>query len=1145
MALNPQIEYSANASATHKYSFTFPYFKESEIEVTVDNVIQDQSTKYTFPTATEIQFTSGNAPTAGKTIRIYRYTDVDNLKAIFAAGSSIRATDLNNNFDLVLSGAQDRVVTSKIVDDAVTSAKLDTNIDIAGTFDVTGATTLDSTLDVTGASDLSSTLNVDGAATFQDNVTINADNKTFTIENQAGDDKFTVDTDNGNTVIVGTLNAQSAVDFDNNLNIDGTLTVDGTSTLTGAVSAPAGVTGNITGNVTGNVTGDLTGKASHLADAASVTNSEQTGHTANDTTYYTTAASDARYYNIGSTEEIISSETWVSDDASIATTKAVDNRVVNLVDEVGGFVPIVDESKFPATNPDINSDGGTIVSVGTLTASYTPSSGTVTIPASTLTNLSNDLTITGCGTTVLAAGFGVLVETKALSDTAYAANPSYTFHRLTPKSSEVTTVAGIASNVTTVAGIASDVTTVAGKSTEIGRLGTTDAVADLALLGTADVVSDMNTLATADIVSDMNTLATADVVSDMNTLATTANVNNISTVAGIAANVTTVAGNSANVTTVATNNSNITTVAGKISDVESVADNLASVENFNDKYQIDDFSPSAPTTDGGGNAVAEGDLAYDSTDKRLKVYNGSSWESGVAGSSDLLSKTGGQMTGNITMAGSQTVDGRDLSVDGTKLDGIEASAKDDQTGAEIKAAYEAESDTNAFTDADHTKLDGIATSANNYVHPTGAGNKHIPTGGASGQFLKYDSSGTAVWAADNDTTYSVGDGGLTQNNFTNTLKSKLDGIATSANAYVHPNHSGEVTSTADGATVIASEVVDEDNLKVDNSPTNDYVLTAKSSAAGGLTWAAAASGSPEGTAIKSTTNGNEANTKYLRADGDGTCSWQTISSDTDTTYTHTWEDSSDDAILRLTAGGSGSGNDDLTIVAGSNITLTPSGDNLTIAATDTNTQRGIDDTPVDGQTAESISSNWAYDHNAGTGNSKHVPAAGSSGQFLKHDGTWGTPPDTTTPADDSVTGAKLNISLVQGDVIYSSGTDTLARLPKGTAGQALIMNSGATAPEWGAAGATIANDANNRVITADGSAGLNGEANLTFDGSTLALTGNQTATLAVQAQGFECPAEITANWTIAAANNAMFPGPMTVGSSATVTVPTNRTLTVV
>ena len=47
--------------------------------------------------------------------------------------------------------------------------------------------------------------------------------------------------------------------------------------------------------------------------------------------------------------------------------------------------------------------------------------------------------------------------------------------------------------------------------------------------------------------------------------------------------------------------------------------------------------------------------------------------------------------------------------------------------------------------SDGSKLDGIATSANNYSHPTGAGNKHIPTGGSADQVLTYSSSGTAVW----------------------------------------------------------------------------------------------------------------------------------------------------------------------------------------------------------------------------------------------------------------------------------------------------------------------------------------------------------------------------------------------------------------
>ena len=47
----------------------------------------------------------------------------------------------------------------------------------------------------------------------------------------------------------------------------------------------------------------------------------------------------------------------------------------------------------------------------------------------------------------------------------------------------------------------------------------------------------------------------------------------------------------------------------------------------------------------------------------------------------------------------------------------------------------------------------------------------------------------------------------------------------------------------------------------------------------------------------------------------------------------------------------------------------------------------------------------------------------------------------------------------------------------------------------------IANDANNRIVTADGSSGLNGEANLTFDGSVLATTGNITATGTIEPAG--------------------------------------------
>ena len=86
---------------------------------------------------------------------------------------------------------------------------------------------------------------------------------------------------------------------------------------------------------------------------------------------------------------------------------------------------------------------------------------------------------------------------------------------------------------------------------------------------------------------------------------------------------------------------------------------------------------------------------------------------------------------------------------------------------------------------DKTKLNGIAPGANNYVHPDTPGNKHIPSGGAVGQILKNTGDGTVRW--EDPTSYS---------NATTTTaglmspedKTKLNGIASGANNYVHPSH---------------------------------------------------------------------------------------------------------------------------------------------------------------------------------------------------------------------------------------------------------------------------------------------------------------------------------------------------------------------
>lgn len=158
------------------------------------------------------------------------------------------------------------------------------------------------------------------------------------------------------------------------------------------------------------------------------------------------------------------------------------------------------------------------------------------------------------------------------------------------------------------------------------------------------------------------------------------------------------------------------------------------------------------------------------------------------------------------------------------------------------------------------------------------------------------------------------------NTFTDADHSKLNAIAASANNYVHPNHSGEVTSTADGATVIADNVVDEANLKISNSPTNGYVLTAQSGNTGGLTWAQV-----DALPSQSSNSG-----KFLTTDGTNS-SWAVLDTDANSTskglYEHANTISANYAIT--------SGNNALTagpISINSGITVTiPSGSTWVIS----------------------------------------------------------------------------------------------------------------------------------------------------------------------------------------------------------------------
>ena len=147
-----------------------------------------------------------------------------------------------------------------------------------------------------------------------------------------------------------------------------------------------------------------------------------------------------------------------------------------------------------------------------------------------------------------------------------------------------------------------------------------------------------------------------------------------------------------------------------------------------------------------------------------------------------LPLAGGTMTGAIVT--NSTFDGRDVATDGTKLDTVETNA--DVTDVTNVTAAGAVMDSEVTNLADVKAFDttDYATAAQGAT-----ANAALPKAG-----------GAMTGAITTNSTFDGRD--------VATDGSKLDGIATSANNYVHPNHSGDVTSTADGATVISSGAVD-------------------------------------------------------------------------------------------------------------------------------------------------------------------------------------------------------------------------------------------------------------------------------------------------------------------------------------------------
>ena len=207
---------------------------------------------------------------------------------------------------------------------------------------------------------------------------------------------------------------------------------------------------------------------------------------------------------------------------------------------------------------------------------------------------------------------------------------------------------------------------VAGKETEIERLGTTDAVADLGALGDTAFshattghlkkVSDKATevAAVAAVDTEVGVVGESVYKGKVETVADSAYKAKIETVADSTykTKVETVADSTykGKVETVAdsTYKAKVETVAGDTTAINNVHTNINNVNNFANTYHTPSASSSAPSSN-----VTEGDLWYQTDTDKLKVYNGTSW---VDAQTTVGSNSVTSTSGDLTLSGASSSD---------------------------------------------------------------------------------------------------------------------------------------------------------------------------------------------------------------------------------------------------------------------------------------------------------------------------------------------------------------------------------------------------------------------------------------------------------------------------------------------------------
>jgi len=110
------------------FSISFSYLSEAEVDVTVGGVLKTLTTHYTFTSATQITFTSGNEPGNGVAINIQRDTNITAKKVDFNDGSVLTESDLDTQNDQILFAVQENLRKLDTIEENATGDQTDAEI---------------------------------------------------------------------------------------------------------------------------------------------------------------------------------------------------------------------------------------------------------------------------------------------------------------------------------------------------------------------------------------------------------------------------------------------------------------------------------------------------------------------------------------------------------------------------------------------------------------------------------------------------------------------------------------------------------------------------------------------------------------------------------------------------------------------------------------------------------------------------------------------------------------------------------------------------------------------------------------------------------------------------------------------------------